>query len=427
MEQDFYLYYFTQRPVDIGTYPKPPDNLPMEIKNFDTRTPVEGGSLMAWGTITYAKPLSTEDAEGHELRASRENPDVRQTLAEQLPVVGAWEERSKIAPAKRVTRWDAEAKMYQLEIRATPLHLAEQYRRALKFPDWKEPFYRTFHPNDKLEPGAHIELCRNVEFDQWRAELSDVAELVKLSPEELEKKRQDSAAKEQEILSAIQKSLSQWEKQAGETLQLDKALEYVHTPVVPHTSNEWQQQKDGSWIISNLVYKMAYKIWEDATGDKKGTWLVSWALGINIPARPKTEKFYFADDKIIAEQNKKRYGTFDAAQKYIQGRFDLYVELFRELRPPIPDKFKRHFYINGCLLPEYTVEPPETTKPDEKAVESLLDFLDEDDAAPPSPVAPAAPTPQHPAKPQKPVPPPGARPKRPASKAKPIRKKAMSR
>ena len=428
MEQELYLYYSTQRPVDIGTYPKPSDNPPIEIKNFDTRIPVEDGTFMAWGTITYAKPLSTEDAGNHELRSSRENPDVRKVLAEQLPVVGAWEERSKIAPVKRVTRWDAEAKMYQLEIRATPLHLAEQYRRALKFPDWKEPFYRTFHPNDKLEPGVHIELCRNVEFDPWRAELSNVAELVKLSPEELEKKRQDSAAKEQEILSAIQESLSQWEKQAAQTLQVDKALEYVRTPAVSHTSNEWQQRKDGSWVISNLVYTMEYKIWEDEAGDKKGTWLVSWELGINCPARPDAEKYYFAGERVIAEQNKKRYDTFEAAQKYIQGRFDLYVELFRELRPPVPDKFKRHFYINGCLLPEYTVAPPELTTPDAKAVESLLDYLDEGDTAPPPPAAPVDPAPQSPAKPQKPTAPPTAgRPKRSPAKPKPKRKSSMSR
>lgn len=176
----------------------------------------------------------------------------------------------------------------------------------------------------------------------------------------------------------------------------------------------------------NLVYKMCYQIWEDAAEDKKGSWLVSWALGINVPTRPKTERFYFAGDKIIAEQNKKRYDTFDAAQKYIQGRFDLYVGLFRELRPPVPDKFKRHFYINGCLLPEYTVAPPELTTPDEKAVESLLDYLDEGDTAPPPPAAPVDPAPQSPAKPQRPTAPPTAgRPKRPP--AKPKRKSSMSR
>lgn len=54
MEQDFYLYYSTQRPVSIGTFPNRPDNPPTEIKNFDARIPVEDGTFMAWGTITFA-------------------------------------------------------------------------------------------------------------------------------------------------------------------------------------------------------------------------------------------------------------------------------------------------------------------------------------------------------------------------------------
>ena len=53
-----YRYYSTQRPVDIGTYPKLPDNQPLSIVNYDDdrRRPVADGSLMAWGELTYAKP-----------------------------------------------------------------------------------------------------------------------------------------------------------------------------------------------------------------------------------------------------------------------------------------------------------------------------------------------------------------------------------
>ena len=35
-----YKYYSTQRPVDIGTFPKPPHNAPDEIVNYDRRIPV---------------------------------------------------------------------------------------------------------------------------------------------------------------------------------------------------------------------------------------------------------------------------------------------------------------------------------------------------------------------------------------------------
>jgi len=43
-----YKYYSTQRPVDIGTFPKPPYNKPDEIFNYDQRIPVENGSFLAW-------------------------------------------------------------------------------------------------------------------------------------------------------------------------------------------------------------------------------------------------------------------------------------------------------------------------------------------------------------------------------------------
>lgn len=424
MEQDFYLYYSTQRPVSIGTFPNRPDNPPTEIKNFDARIPVEDGTFMAWGTITFAKPLSAVDAKGYELHPSRENPDVRQIVAEQLAVVGPWEDQAKIAPVKRVTQWDEEVQAYHLDSRRTPVHLAEQYQRALKFPNWKEPFYRTFHPNDKLIPGAHIELSRNVEFDQWRADLSDVAGLVKLSPEELASKREDSAEKEQDILKKLQGLLSEWEAQAAQTLELDMALEYLHTPLVAHTSNEWKQAEDGQWSISNLTYAMGFKIWEDEK--KAGTFLVSWGIGVNRPERPPSEKYYYAGD-LFFDQNKKRYDTFEAAQKYIQGRFDLYAHLFTELCPPVPEKFVRAFKINGVLLPGYTVAPPEKTGPDEKAVDSLLDYLSEEDTTPPPPAEPAAAIAQPSGKPQKPAPPPGVQPKNSAAKAKSKRKNTMSR
>ena len=56
-----YRYYSTQRPVDIGTYPKPPDNQPLSIVNYDDdrRRPVADGRLMAWGELTYACLLYT--------------------------------------------------------------------------------------------------------------------------------------------------------------------------------------------------------------------------------------------------------------------------------------------------------------------------------------------------------------------------------
>ena len=63
-----YRYYSTQRPVDIGTFPKPPDNKPVEIHNYDSRIPVEDGSMHAWGYLEYAKPLTEKEAGDYELK-----------------------------------------------------------------------------------------------------------------------------------------------------------------------------------------------------------------------------------------------------------------------------------------------------------------------------------------------------------------------
>ena len=72
-----YRYYSTQRPVDIGTYPKLPDNQPLSIVNYDDdrRRPVADGRLMAWGELTYAKPLTEKQMEDYELKPAPGNPD----------------------------------------------------------------------------------------------------------------------------------------------------------------------------------------------------------------------------------------------------------------------------------------------------------------------------------------------------------------
>lgn len=48
---EYYRYYSTQRPVDLGTFPKSPGNAPVEIINFDERRMVEGGTMRAWGEL----------------------------------------------------------------------------------------------------------------------------------------------------------------------------------------------------------------------------------------------------------------------------------------------------------------------------------------------------------------------------------------
>ena len=81
-------------------------------------------------------------------------------------------------------------------------------------------------------------------------------------------------------------------------------------------------------------------------------------------------------------------------EKYLQGRIAAYSHLFTEISPPIPEEAQRRFCINGVLLPGYTVETPELTRPDAKNVEDLLSLLDDEDLPPsPQPEEPEPPAP----------------------------------
>nr|WP_325299202.1 hypothetical protein [uncultured Dysosmobacter sp.] len=98
-----YKYYSTQRPVDIGTFPKPPRNAPDEIVNYEGRVPVEGGAFQAWGHLTYTRPLTDREVADYELRPAPE-------------VAGLWREESPRPIAEQM----AEAQKLAGEQRAQP-------------------------------------------------------------------------------------------------------------------------------------------------------------------------------------------------------------------------------------------------------------------------------------------------------------------
>ena len=75
--------------------------------------------------------------------------------------------------------------------------------------------------------------------------------------------RSESAAAEQAIFDSLKEQAAAWEEQAGKTLLLDKALEYVRTPHVQHTANEWQKNEYDRYTRSNRVYQMNYYIYEN--------------------------------------------------------------------------------------------------------------------------------------------------------------------
>lgn len=80
-EKSAYRYYSTQRPVDIGTFPKT-ENGPLRLVNFDKRESVEQGRFLAWGYLVYDAPLTEKQMADYELRAAPGNPDRKAPLLE---------------------------------------------------------------------------------------------------------------------------------------------------------------------------------------------------------------------------------------------------------------------------------------------------------------------------------------------------------
>ena len=87
-DKETYKYYSTQRPIDIGTYPKSYFNRPIHMDIYFTRQQVPGEAFQAWGAITYAQPLTDREMRDYELRPARENLDIRRQMDAQAQVVG---------------------------------------------------------------------------------------------------------------------------------------------------------------------------------------------------------------------------------------------------------------------------------------------------------------------------------------------------
>jgi len=129
-----YKYYSTQRPIDIGTYPKPPEAPEVELVFYDQRKPVENGTALAWGELIYDAPLTPEQVSGYELRPSRDNLDIRERMGVQSQAVGAWEKRNHIPEEKRLTSWEPNMQAFVPLPQTTIEQLARQFELALDFP-----------------------------------------------------------------------------------------------------------------------------------------------------------------------------------------------------------------------------------------------------------------------------------------------------
>ena len=126
--KETYLYYSTQRPIDIGTYPNSYFNRPVHMDLYFTRQQVTGEAFQAWGAITYAHPLTEREMQDYELRPSRNNLDIRRQMDAQAQVVGKWEDAHRIPDQKRLTWFYPDFGSYVVKEYITPEQLAVRVR-----------------------------------------------------------------------------------------------------------------------------------------------------------------------------------------------------------------------------------------------------------------------------------------------------------
>ena len=211
----------------------------------------------------------------------------------------------------------------------------------------------TSYDHDKLEAAETMRIERRIYFE---AKDGDIAPYSSLPIAQLLSMRSESAAAEQTIFDDLKERAAAWEEQAGRTLLLDKALEYVRTPHVQHTANEWQKNEYDRYTRSNRVYQMNYYIYENTRYNQEAqksipySWTLTWSVRTNSPSRTQAK---------IAGQDRKVFTDKAAMEKYLNGRIKAYDRLFTEISPPIPQEYADYFKVNGQLCPDYTIEGEE--------------------------------------------------------------------
>ena len=126
--------------------------------------------------------------------------------------------------------------------------------------------YHAYRYGDYLTPGSELKIehsvvCENV----------DISTLITMGTDSLEAMRQGSIDGEQKAYELVVAAAKQWEQQAAATQTINRALEYLRTPEIVHTGNQWKDTDNwrADQKISNRVYQMTCSIWEDTKYDRE--------------------------------------------------------------------------------------------------------------------------------------------------------------
>lgn len=236
----------------------------------------------------------------------------------------------------------------------------------------KEKYYGVFDYDDELTPGVELKIGHTVVQD-FLGEQLDLTPIIGLGSEVLSKAREQSIEAEKMFFSKIRDSIREWERQAAITKKYSRALEYLNTHAVSHTSNQWiHEDYHDRDTISNMVYEMSVSVWEETKYDRAAqesvpvAWYVTWDLDMRSPKHGHCVE--------IAGQRRKRYTDKAAAEKYIEGRKKAFAHYFKEISPPIPQEYAEYFKVNGVLLPGYTIEGQEPEQSTKTAAEIISEI-----------------------------------------------------
>ena len=250
----------------------------------------------------------------------------------------------------------------------------------------RKNFYEIGPSEGYLREGSYLEVRRQINY---RGDKADFKPFLDVPIKDLEKQLKASQAEEKKVFEEMKKAITAWDQHGAQTLLLQKTIEYLRTPEVTHTGNEWKRRKDGSWEISNLVYKMTFQIVR--CGNE---WKLTWELSYTAPGLSQGYWGYTRSPRERIEyEGSKKYKTLEGAQRYIQSRFDQYGSCFEALSPPVPAEAKDLFCVNGQLLQGYSLMPPSPQK-EPVTLETLLDCLEDGDLVAAPPEKDAAPEPE---------------------------------
>ena len=141
----------------------------------------------------------------------------------------------------------------------------------------------------RLEPGRELEVREYISFQRGR---DGFYKLTECGVDELLERKAESIAREKELCQHIDAAVEEWSKQAQQTQQYMKALEYIKTPPTPHTSNRWTENEYGSHEMSNMVYRFSWREYERTEWDRtlqksvQKSWELTWSVTFNTPHDP---------------------------------------------------------------------------------------------------------------------------------------------